>query len=298
MEYRTLGNTGLRVSVLAFGGAEIGFEGASHDEVDAIVASALQTGVNVFDTAECYVDSEEKLGRALAGRRDQALIFTKCGHASGLEGADWDPAMLARSIDRSLTHLRTDYVDLIQLHSCSADLLRQGDVIDVLRRAREAGKARFVGYSGDAADALAAVRTGAFDTLQTSLNIADQQAADLTIPEASDRGMGVIAKRSIANAAWKYSDVPSNEYHHEYWRRLRELDYEFLGGDLRRAVSVALRFTLANRGVSTAIVGTKNPGRWLENSRMIDDGPLEPHLFESIRAVWREKSRPEWVGQV
>ena len=298
MEYRTLGKTGLQVSVLAFGGAEIGYEGASEEEVATIVSSALDAGVNVFDTAECYVDSEEKLGRALAGKRDEVLIFTKCGHASGLEGADWEPAMLARSIDRSLANLQTDHVDLIQLHSCSAAVLEQGDVIEVLRRAREVGKARFIGYSGDSADALAAVRTGAFDTLQTSVNIADQEAAELTIPHAVERGMGVIAKRSIANAAWKYSDLPSNSYHHEYWRRLRELGYEFLQGDLRRSISVALRFTLAIPGVSSAIVGTKNPGRWLENSRMIADSDLESHLFQHIRDVWHEKRQPTWVGQV
>lgn len=298
MEYRTLGNTGLQVSVLAFGGAEIGFEGASEEEVEAIVSSALHAGVNVFDTAECYGDSEEKLGRALAGNRDGAFIFSKCGHASGLEGRDWDPDMLARSIDRSLERLRTDHVDLMQLHSCSAEVLAQGDVIEVLQRAREAGKTRFIGYSGDGLDALAAVRSGAFDTLQTSLNIADQEAADLTIPEATERGMGVIAKRAIANAAWKHHDVPPNEYHHEYWRRLHKLSYEFLQGDIRRSVSAALRFTLSVPGVHAAIVGSKNPGRWLENTQMANDGPLESHLYQHIREIWGERRQPEWVGQV
>ena len=96
----------MQVSRLGFGGAEIGYEKASDRDVDAIVAAAIDAGVNVFDTAECYLDSEEKLGRALQGRRDQVFVFTKCGHASGLDGEDWSPDMLSRSIDRSLQNLR------------------------------------------------------------------------------------------------------------------------------------------------------------------------------------------------
>jgi aryl-alcohol dehydrogenase-like predicted oxidoreductase len=298
MERRTLGKTRLDVSVLGFGSAEIGYENASDAEVDRILGAALDAGINVFDTAECYVDSEEKLGRVLGGRRQSVLLFSKCGHASGLEGADWEPSMLERSIDRSLRLLRTDRLELMQLHSCSADLLREGGVIEVLQRARDAGKVRFIGYSGDANDALYAVQTGAFDTLQTSVNIADQESIDLTIPEAAQRGMGVIAKRAIANAAWKNPELPANSYHHTYWHRLNELRYDMLREPVQTAVSAALRFTLAVPGVSMAIVGTKNADRWAQNVRFLEDGPLTAGFYESIRGRWAEVARPEWVGQV
>jgi aryl-alcohol dehydrogenase-like predicted oxidoreductase len=298
MERRTLGRTGMDVSVLGFGGAEIGYENASDNEVDRIVGAALDNGVNVFDTAECYVDSEEKLGRVLAGRRHSVFLFSKCGHAAGLAGADWDPAMLERSIDRSLQLLRTDTVDLMQLHSCSRDVLAAGGVIEILQRARDAGKVRFIGYSGDAYDALYAIQTGAFDTLQTSVNIADQEAVELTIPEAVRRGMGVIAKRAIANAAWKAGQLPGNPYHHTYWRRLTELQYEFLRGPVQESVSIALRFTLAVPGIGMAIVGTKNADRWAENVRMLHDGALPPGLFDKIRQRWSHVARPDWIGQV
>jgi aryl-alcohol dehydrogenase-like predicted oxidoreductase len=284
------------ISVLGFGGAEIGYENASEAEVERIVGSALDAGVNVFDTAECYGDSEEKLGRALSGRRDSVWLFSKCGHASGLDGADWEPQMLARSIDRSLERLRTDRIDLMQLHSCSSDLLPTS--IEILQRARDAGKLRFIGYSGDAQDALDAVRTGAFHTLQTSLNIADQESIDLTIPEASRLGMGVIAKRAIANAAWKAGELPANAYHHTYWHRLQQLRYEFIGRPVQEAVSIALRFTLRVPGVSLAIVGTKNADRWTENLRILDDGPLPEQTYAEIRQRWMQVARPDWVGQV
>ncbi len=296
MEKRELGRTGMQVSRLGFGGAEIGYEKASDRDVDAIVAAAIDAGVNVFDTAECYLDSEEKLGRALQGRRDQVFVFTKCGHASGLDGEDWSPDMLSRSIDRSLQNLRSDCVDLLQLHSCSEEVLRRGDVIEVLERARAAGKTRFIGYSGDAGDALYAVQSGRFDTLQTSVSIADQESVDLTLPRAKEAGMGVIAKRAIANAAWKTGRKPDNPYHHEYWDRLTKLQYPFLNG--ADAVSTALRFTLAVPGVDMAIVGTKSPQRWVSNSRLLDAGPLPTGTFGEIRRRWRKAAEPGWVGQV
>src|SRR5260370_5964220 len=135
---------------------------------------------------------------------------------------------MTEMIGRSLKRLQTDRVDLLQLHSCSEEMLRQGDVIDVVRRARDAGKTRFIGYSGDGRAALYAVESGAFDTLQTSISIADQEGIGLAVPAAKVRGMGVIAKRPIANAAWKTGSKPADAYHPTYWDRLLELCYELL----------------------------------------------------------------------
>src|SRR5437667_351552 len=89
MEKRRLGRTGLRVSVLGFGGSEIAYEGASQATVDRLLGSALEAGLNVFDTAECYDKSEELIGAALGARRGQCLIFTKCGHARGSYGYEY-----------------------------------------------------------------------------------------------------------------------------------------------------------------------------------------------------------------
>ena len=298
MEKRALGKTGMEVSVLGFGGAEIGYEGASPETVAEVLGSALDAGLNLIDTAECYAASEELIGQAVAHRRGDFFLFTKCGHASGLDLPDWDPRLLEQSIDRSLKRLQTDYLDLVQLHSCSADVLRQGDVIAVLQRARDRGKTRYIGYSGDREDAVYAIQSGAFDTLQTSVSIADQQALDLTLPLARERGMGVIAKRPVANAVWKHEGKPENGYVLPYWERLQTLDYPFLKGDLNAAVGTALRFTLAIPGVHTAIVGTSKPGRWRANAELLAQGPLPKEQFEAIRARWREVAPADWVGQV
>ena len=145
METRRYGNTDMMVSVLGFGGAEIGFRGATVNEVERLLGSALDAGLNVIDTAECYRTSEELIGQAVSHRRSDYYLFTKCGHAAGLPGRDWQPDVLEASIDRSLKRLKTDYVDLIHLHSCDLDVLKRGDVIEVLQRAKEKGKTRYIG---------------------------------------------------------------------------------------------------------------------------------------------------------
>jgi len=287
----------MQVSVLGFGGAEIGFQGADQRDVDKLLGSALDAGLNLIDTAECYANSEELIGRAVSGRRDDYFLFTKCGHAAGLDLPDWDPRMLEQSIDRSLERLKTDYVDVIHLHSCSEEVLKQGDVIDVLKRAKEKGKTRFIGYSGDHTNALYAVRTGAFDSLMTSLNIADQEAADLTLGEAAERGMGVIIKRPVANVAWRHAEEPDPKaYEYRYWQRLQKLKYDWLKGELEEAVGKALRFTLSTPGVHTAIVGTAKPDRWTSNARLLEKGALPEAEYKAIRERWHAVAESDWIG--
>jgi len=298
MERRHLGKTDMDVSVLGFGGSEIGYERAGPRTVARLLGSALDAGLNVIDTAECYEESETLIGAALGSRRNECYLLTKCGHPRGFGRGDWRSASLLSSIERSLKRLRTDRLDLIQLHSCSLDDLRQGDAIVALERARERGWARYIGYSGDGEAARHAVECGRFDTLQTSVSVADQQAIELTLPLAASRGMGVIAKRPLANVAWRYARKPSEPYYQAYWSRLRVLDYPFLRDGSDAAVATALRFTLAAPGVHTAIVGTKRPERWPQNARMLDAGRLPAAEVEEIRTRWRKIAEPSWTGEV
>ncbi len=294
------------VSVLGFGGAEIGFEKPDVGAVSTLLNAALDAGLNALDTAECYwagseeTASEYLIGETIAHRRSEYFLFTKCGHASGIDALDWSVDLLTRSIERSLKRLRTDCLDLVQLHSCGADVLKQGDVIAVLQKARDAGKTRFIGYSGDGDNAVSAIETGAFDTLQTSVNIADQECITKTLPLAMKRGMGIIAKRPIANAAWRYaseSDVPA--YPKPYWDRLQKLEYDFLREQNADAITrTALRFALSAPGVSTAIVGTKNPERWATNAGLIAEiESLSGAEWSAIRERWSAVAGPDWVGQ-
>jgi aryl-alcohol dehydrogenase-like predicted oxidoreductase len=298
VEERRFGRTDMVVRVLGFGGSEIGYGRVGARTVARLLGRALDAGLNVIDTAECYEESEALIGSALGDRRRECYLFTKCGHAGGWARADWRPAALLASIERSLTRLRTETIDLIQLHSCSLAHLRRGDAIEALERARERGWARYIGYSGDGEAARYAVECGRFDVLQTSLSIADQEALDPTLPLARRRRMGVIAKRPIANVAWTYARKPAEPYYQTYWSRLQALDYPFLRGPTDAAVSVALRFTLGVPGVHTAIVGTTRPERWEQNASFLAAGPLPDAEREMIRTRWRAVARPSWVGQV
>src|SRR5262245_58282547 len=227
IEHRKLGKTGLSVAILGFGGAEIGYSNTSPETVSNLLNAALDAGLNVLDTAECYVGSEEQIAKAVGHRRKEYYIFTKCGHwtEGGLK-PDWSKPALLKSIERSLKRLNTDVIDLVQLHSCSIDDLKKGECIEALEQAKKEGKTRFIGYSGDSEAAKFAVESGRFDTLQTSLNIVDQEPIDLTLPLAVEEDMGVIVKRTIANAIWR-KDKPDG-YTAEYFKRMKELDYGFL----------------------------------------------------------------------
>lgn len=290
----------MNVSVLGFGAAEIGFEEVSQDTVEKLLKSALDSGLNVIDTAECYRGSEEMIGKAVSDRRDEYYLFTKCGHPHGIESApNWSRASILESIERSLRRLKTDRLDLVHLHSCSEAELRKGEAIEALRAARDRGHTRFIGYSGDGHAARYAVESGAFDSLQTSISIADQEAIDLSVPLARERGMGVIAKRPIANAAWKTGHKPANSYHHTYWERLRTLNYDFLrSADPEKAVGIALRFTLSVPGVHIALVGTTKPERLEENAKLLETGPLSDTDFNAIRERWDDVAPKTWIGQV
>ena len=305
MEQRKLGKTDMQVNVLGYGGAEIGLEATaeSNENVSTLLNSSIDEGLNVIDTAECYGNSEELIGKAVSHRRKEFYLFSKCGHplgrqssSEGMPEEDWRPKSLLESIQRSLIRLKTDYLDLVQLHSCKNEILLQGEVIETLQRAVDKGYTRYIGYSGDNQEAIFAATCGGFDCLQTSISIADQSGIDTALSLAKENNLGVIAKRPIANVAWRFSTLPPLEYHHTYWRRLKVLKYPFMKDGLKHSVKTALRFTLSVPGVHTAIVGTLTNGRWRENSDSLQDGLMSEEEFNVIRNHWEEFSEPTWVG--
>lgn len=301
VERRQFGNTDMKVALLGFGGAEIGYDGVPQDTVTKLLNTAIDSGLNVIDTAECYANSEDLIGEAVSKRRDDYYLFTKCGHAPGADG--WSKQAVLKSIERSLKLLKTDHVDLVNLHSCSLDELMKGDCIEGLQQAQKEGKTRYIGYSGDSQAALYAVNCGHFNALQTSLSFCDQEPIDLTLPVAVEKGMGVICKRPIANAVWRYSEKPGNAYHVEYWNRLQQLKYDFAMGEAAKRTDadgpagVALRFTAMQPGVSVMIVGTTNPARFAQNAELLAAGPLSDDLVATIRSRWAEVSQGNWSGQ-
>ncbi len=299
MQKRKLGKTGLEVSVLGFGGAEIGFnQEQTQSEVDKLLNSAIDAGLNVIDTAAAYGNSEKMIGLSISHRRKELVLMTKCGALDLFKRFDWSKKGIQETIAQSLKNLRTDYLDIVFLHSCSVEILRQADCIEGLIRALEKGYTRYTGYSGDNEAAKYAIELDFFDCLQTSVSIADQIAIETTIPLAVSKNMGVVAKRPLANVAWKHNEKPPDPYHHEYWQRLQKLRYDFLKKPLQEAVSTALRFTMTIPGISTIIVGTTKPNRLLENAKYIAEGQLPQEEYQAIRNRWQEIADETWVGMI
>ena len=150
------------------------------------------------------------------GARSLRKVRRIAGKLIGEPSYEWHPTTLQTNIEQSLRRLRTDRIDLMQLHSCSEEVLKRGDAIRALQNAKREGKVRYIGYSGDGPAALWAVQSGCFDAIQLSVNVADQQPLDDVVPQALAAGIGVIAKRPIANAVWRYADQPEEERLREY----------------------------------------------------------------------------------
>jgi len=278
MEQRTLGKTDLQVSRLGVGLAEIGsltFE--EEQKAGQVLNTALDQGITFLDTAACYGNSEELIGRTVAHRRSDFVLASKCGHVTdGYEGEPWTAQTVRDSIERSLVRMKTDVIDLMQLHSCGVDVLEKGEVIEELQKAQQAGKVRFIGYSGDNESAAWAVKSGLFATLQTSFNLVDQHARTQLFDLVKAQGMGLINKRPIANGTWGASESPS-DYAAEYFRRAQIMQQ---AGALPEApenrIWLALGFTLSHDAVDTAIVGTRNPAHMQSNIDWINSLPALP----------------------
>lgn len=272
METVALGSTGIQVSRLGIGLSEIGSTPMDLSDVEALLNGGLDIGINFLDTAACYGVSEELVGQTVSHRRSEYALASKCGHvAGGYEGEAWTAQTVTDSIDRSLRLLQTDYVDLMQLHSCSVEVLEQGDVIEALLKARDAGKTRFVGYSGDNEAAMWAVESGIFQTLQTSFSLVDQKARNGLFAAAEAQGMGVIIKRPIGNGVWGRAQSPS-PYANQYFERMRRMYARGRVEGDDNPIRMAMGFTFGHPEVDTAIVGTTNLRHLRSNAAMLDEG--------------------------
>jgi len=194
MQYHPLGNTGLRVSEFGFGGIPI--IRLPDAEAQRVVRHAADQGVTLFDTANRYLDSEEKIGRALKNCRKQMVLATKTFLRDG-PGA-------VQELDLSLKRLQTECIDLYQLHQISQqkDLdaaLAPGGVYETLVKAKAQGKILHIGVSShNLAMARQLVESGLFETIQYPLNFIETEAADQLVPLAEAAGMGVLAMKPFA----------------------------------------------------------------------------------------------------
>jgi aryl-alcohol dehydrogenase-like predicted oxidoreductase len=281
---RALGSTGLVANLLGLGAGPLG--DPRHDEhaMTRLIHEAIDLGVELFDTAPSYGLSEERLGRALVGRRERVIVSTKVGY--GVPGeADWTGRCIERGIDLARERLRVDVIDVVHLHSCDAHTLQRADVRDALLAAREAGKVRHLGYSGDGEPLAEARRWGALSVVQTSFNLVDQHARE----GADDRGW--LGKRTLLNAAFARDEALSPDVA-EYRRRWCEAAWP---DEVRRdPARAALRFA-AFGGPDVVLVGTARGENLRAAVAAIEEGPLADELHATLVGI---AARHAWPGMI
>ena len=309
MERRRLGKTGFEVSVLGFGGGPVGYLETDRREVANILNTLLDRGVNLIDTAAGYAGSEEAIGEAVGHRRDDYVLVSKCGRAlDGLEGAAWSATVVEQTVTRALRRLKTDRLDVMLLHTCDLETLKKGEALGALIEARDAGKVRYVGYSGDNEAAVYAAGLDEVAVIETSINICDQANIDNVLPEATQNDVGVLAKRPVANAAWRNASEQRGmyvNYARTYSDRLARMaiaptDLGFPDDGAAAWAEMALRFTISQPGVTTAIVGTTKDSNVERNLAAVSKGALPENATSELRAAFRRAAATageSWPGQ-
>ena len=279
MQYRRLGSTGLNVSVVGVGTWQFsGLWGKEFDqrEVDAILSRARELGVNFIDTAECYGPehlSERLIGNAIAGAREYWIVATKFGHnpANDLGDENYGPAQVQVQLEESLRALKTDYIDVYQLHTARDGHFDNDALWTMLDKQVRAGKVRYLGNSignPQLRHQLDKSREYGIRVIQTPYNAVQGQAAQIVFPVAREMDLGVIARAPLAmgllsgkyRAGHEFNDVRAMFLPRKHIDRTLEAAGEALknrppGMD---PATWATAWCLQEPEVSTVIPGTKS----------------------------------------
>jgi aryl-alcohol dehydrogenase-like predicted oxidoreductase len=299
----TFGKTNLQVSPLGFGAAPIGYLKTEQQRVTTILNLLLDNGVNLIDTAASYQGSEELIAAAIGHRRNEYILVSKCGgKVPQAQGEPWSAELIRNTIDASLRRLNTDRIDVMLLHSCDLQTRQKGEALGALVAARNAGKIRFAGYSGDNQTVAFAAQQPDIAVIETSINIVDQANIDIALPQARQHNVGVLAKRPIANSAWRSPDSFSGiytQYVKPYIERFQQLHLtpqQLSFNNNNDWPEIALRFTLSQPGLHTAIIGTTNPQNARANLTAANKGPLPPQTLQKIRTAFQTAAANNWPG--
>ena len=331
MRYRQFGATDLTVSELGFGCARLGgvFQSVSPAEMLGALLRAHEQGITFFDTSDMYTqgESEAMLGKAFARRRGEVILASKVGYclparrklisrvkplvrpvirrlgikrahlpsgASGALSQDFSPAYIIQAVERSLRRLRTDYLDLYQLHSPPAAVLENGDFLAPLETLKRDGKIRYFGVSCEtAADALICLRYPGISSLQLRLSLLDQSALDIVVARARAQGVALIARECYAGGllakspdALGLAAIIPNEVERAA-KRAEILSYARHAEQTGRSLSeLALQFVLGTEGVSVTLIGIRTQAQLDGNLRQFAAPALTPAERAALRDQW------------
>ena len=268
----SLGRTGLSVTKLGYGAMEVRgpriWRGRPIEDAEAeqILNAVVDNGITFIDTANDYGRSEEYIGRFLSHRRDEFVLATKCGCkvVRRDESTDetphvWTKENLFRGLHESLTRMRVDYVDVMQLHNPSVEQCESGDLITALQEMREQGKVRWIGISATHPHLETYIGWGVFDSLQIPYSALEREHEEL-IQTASDSGAGVIVRGGVARG-----EPGAGLGNKDRWATWEAAGLDDLLDEGETRTGFLLRFTNAHPGMDTNIVGTMNVDHLKEN---------------------------------
>lgn len=310
MKNRVLGKTGIAVSEIAFGGVEIGIpygigvnseaDMLSRDEAVSLLHEALDKGINFFDTARLYGESEAIMGEAFHDRRDRLVLATKCKHFKNNDGQIPPYQALKKiiesSLEESLGLLRTDYVDVFMLHQADLEILANDDVKEIFNKLKETGKVRAIGASTyTSAETKRAIEKG-WDVIQLPFNLMDQQQAD-NFNFAEEKGTGIVVRSVLMKGL--LSDKgrglhPALQQVEQHIGKYREL----LTNEIPEISTLATKFALSFKQVSAVLVGIDR-SEYLNQALHSVDGRLlnAAELSKSKALVYPDPSfldLPQW----
>ncbi|MDP3659818.1 aldo/keto reductase [Phenylobacterium sp.] len=300
LERRQLGRTGLSVTVLGFGAMDLGGPPAANeitdDEAGAVLNAVLDAGINFIDTAVCYGVSEERIGKAISGRRDEFVLATKCGctPGAGMGGPHVHTQENIRAgVEHSLRTMKTDHLDVAQFHR---SLTRKGweedGALEELLKLKQEGKVRYIGVSGTLPELAEQVDAGVFDVFQIPYS-ALQREHEAIIAKASAAGAGIIIRGAVARGA---PDNWDKRYYmlsrDEMTGRWEQAKLDDLMDGMGR-IEFMTRFALASPDLDTTIIGTKSLEHLRSNVEAARKGPLPADVVaEAKRRLDATASRP------
>jgi aryl-alcohol dehydrogenase-like predicted oxidoreductase len=311
MRYRILGSTGLEVSEIGYGTWGLG--GNSYGPVDdneskKTLKLAFEKGINFYDTSDLYGDghSEELLSEVFKNTRDKVIVATKGGtlpHTGFYMPQDFSPKHLKNALEGSLQRLKTDYIDLYQLHSPKIeDIENNESVIQLLEGFQKEGKIRAYGISVRSPDdGKIAIEKYHFPVVQVNFNMIDQRAIENGLfALAREREVGIIVRTPLVfgyltgkldgNEQFQGIDHRANwpKEQLQRWAKAPNLFSFLYEGKDRTPAQTALRFCLEHDGVSTVIPGMMNINEVRENTEASDMSPLTDEEMERIRRIYQD----------
>ena len=286
---RTLGRTGLEVTQLGYGAMEVrgtriwGGRPCTDAQARTILTAVVDTGINFIDTANDYGDSELFIGRHLADQREKYYLATKCGCHVEYNGETnrtehvWTRENLLRNIADSLQKMRTDCVDILQLHNPDIPACEKGNLVDVLREIKAVGGARFLGCSSVSPDLQTYIDWDVFDVFQIPYSGLQRQHEN-AITKAAEAGAGIIIRGGVARG-----EPGSGLGSLDGWKLFEKAGLDELLEPGQSRTAFLLRFTLSHPHCHTTIVGTLIPEHLQENIAAANQGPLPPDVYTEAK---------------